>query len=221
MVVRVAAVARCLSTKGTVMQLFFSPGASSLAPHIALREAGLPFELVRVDLEAGAVAATGEPFEAIHRMRKVPALRLDDGAILTETLSVLVHIADRDPRGALAPPPATTARHRMLEAMSFTATELHKGFAPMFDPDLPATYKGKLVSDPRPFAQLAALVERGPYVLGETFSIADVHLFTVLRMGRNGGLDFSPWPNVERFIERVARRPAVVQALRAEGVVEA
>lgn len=202
------------------MQLFYSPGASSLAPHIALREAGIAFDLVRVDLEAGVAVATGEPYEAINPMRKVPTLRLDDGTLLTETLAVLVHIADRDPRGALAPSPAMNARHRMLEAMSFIATELHKGFAPMFDPDVPVAYKKHLLGDPRPFTRMAALVERGPYVLGEAFSVADAHLFTILRLGRNAGLDFSPWPDITRFLERVGRRPCVREALRVEGVVE-
>lgn len=203
------------------MQLFFSPGASSLAPHIALREAGIPVDLVRVDLEAGVVAATGEPFAAIHAMDKVPALRLDDGALITETLAVLAYVADRAAPGDLAPAPGDPARYTMLEAMSFVATELHKGFSPMFDPEVPAAYKQRLVSDPRPFVRMAALVDPGPYVLGERFSIADAHLFTILRLGRNAGLDFSRWPAVERFMERVARRPSVEAALRAEGVLEA
>lgn len=195
------------------MQLFFSPGASSLAPHIALREAGLAVELVRVDLEAGVVSATGEAFDSINPMRKVPALRLPDGTLLTETLAVLAYIAELDPRGA----PTGPARYRMFEVMSFIATELHKGFSPMFDPDVPGVYKQHLLADPRPFVALAKVIEHGPYVLGEQFSVADAHLFTILRLGKVAGLAFPP--AIERYLERVARRPAVISALRAEGVI--
>lgn len=202
------------------MQLFYSPGASSLAPHIACCEAGIPVDLVRVDLEAETVAATGEAYASINPMRKVPALRLDDRVVLTETSAVLQYLADLAPGSVLSPLPNTVARYKMLEAMSFIATELHKGFSPMFDPELPGAYKQRLLADARPFLRMAALVEPGPYVLGEHFSVADAHLFTILRLGKHAGLDFSPWPSVERFMERVAKRPSVVQAMRAEGVLE-
>lgn len=202
------------------MELFFSPGASSLALHAALREAGVPFELVRVDLEHGTLASSGEAYAAIHRMGKVPALRLDDGTVLSETLALLTYVADRAPAGLLAPAQGTIARARMLEAMSFTATELHKGFAPFVDPGTPPEYKQHLLEDARPFAQLVAWVEPGPYLLGQTFTVADLHLFIVLRMGRSAGLDFSRWPAVERYLTRIAARPSVVQALRAEGVLD-
>ena len=203
------------------MKLFYSPGASSLAAHIALREAGIDAELVRADLESGTVPATGEPFAAIHPMGKVPALQLDDGTILTETLAILEYVADRAPEAHLAPAVGDRARYRMAEAMSFVATELHKGFAPMFDPEVPYAYKAQLVADERPFRRMASLVERGPWVLGDRFSVADAHLFTILRLGRHAGLDFSRWPAIEPYIERVAARPAVRAAMRAEGLFEA
>lgn len=202
------------------MELFFSPGASSLAPHAALREAGIPFELVRVDLENARLAASGEDYARVHPMTKVPALRLGDGTLLSETLALLTYIADLAPEGRLAPAPGTLARARMLEAMSFTATELHKGFSPFLDPETPASYKQRLLADPRPFVQLAAWVAPGPYVLGDAFSVADLHLFIVLRMGRGAGLDFSRWPAVERYLSRVAARPSVRDALRSEGVLD-
>lgn len=201
------------------MQLFFSPGASSLAPHIALREAGIAVDLVRVDLETDTVVSSGQRYCAIHPMGKVPALRLDNGSLLTETSAILTYIADLAPASVLAPPHGSFARAKMHEAMSFIATELHKGFSPMFDPNVPDTYKAHLLADPRPFLQMAALVEPGPYVLGELFSVADLHLFTILRLGRNAGLDFTPWPAIGRFMERIASRPAVEQAMRAEGVL--
>lgn len=203
------------------MQLFYSPGAASLAPHIALTEAGLHAELVRVDLEARLVAATGEPYAAVNPMGKVPALRLADGSILSETAAVLEHIADLAPEAGLAPPHGSVARSRMREVMSFVATELHKGFAPMFDPEVPAGYKRHLLEDPRPFARMASLVEPGPYVLGERFSVADAHLFAILRLGAHAGLDFSRWPAVGAFMRRVASRPAAARAIRDEGLLEA
>ena len=109
----------------------------------------------------------------------------------------------------------------MLEAQSFIATELHKGFSPMFDPETPPAYKKRLLADARPFARRAALVESGPYVLGERFSIADAHLFTILRLGQHAGLDFSHWPWVERYMQRMLTRPSVVKAMRAEGLLQA
>ncbi|MFO0555692.1 MAG: glutathione S-transferase N-terminal domain-containing protein [Polyangiaceae bacterium] len=202
------------------MELFFSPGASSLAPHAALREAGIPFELVRVDLDNGKVAATGQSFGDVHRMAKVPALRLPDGTVLSETLALLHYIAELAPAARLMPEAGTMARARALEVMSFVATELHKGFSPFLDPETPASFKQHLLEDARPFEQLVALLEPGPYVLGGTFSVADLHLFIVLRMGRAAGLDFSRWPAVERFVQRIGARASVVEALRAEGVVE-
>ncbi len=202
------------------MKLFYSPGASSLAPHIALREAGLDVDLVRVDLETKTIATTGEPYLTIHPLGKVPAIELEDGSVLTETAATLELVADRAD-GRLAPPPRTAARHRMTEAMSFIATELHKGFSPMFDPDAPGSYKARLAQDARPFLRIAALVDPGPYVLGASFSVVDAHLFTILRLGKHAGLDFSRWPAIERYIARVEERPSVQAAMRAEGLVEA
>lgn len=203
------------------MQLFYSPGAASLAPHIALLEAGLRADLVRVDLEAHVVVPTGEPYAAINPMGKVPALRLDDGSVLSETAAVLEHIADLAPQAGLAPPHATVPRARMREVMSFVATELHKGFSPLFDPETPATFKRRLLEDPRPFVRMAALVEPGPYVLGEQLTVADAHLFAILRLGAHAGLDFSPWPSVRAYMNRLAARPATARAIREEGLLEA
>ncbi len=203
------------------MKLYYSPGASSLACHIAICEAGLVgIELVRVDLEKHQVVATGEDFLAVNPMGKVPVLVLDDGHVLTEGSAVLQYLADRAPHAHLAPVAGSFARHRLTEALSFVATELHKGFSPMFDPDLPADYRRKLLSDPRPMNGMARLVAEGPYVLGAEFSVADAYLISILRLGRHAGLDYSPWPAVEAYFARVVARPAVRAALRAEGLVD-
>lgn len=192
------------------MRLYYSPGASSLAPHIAFREAGLPFELVRVDLERHV--AEGASFYDVNPMGKVPVLELDDGSRLTEGVAILELIADR--AGEALP------RHRVTEVLAFIATELHKGYAPMFEPEAPASYKKHLAANPRPMERVAALLERGPYLFGETFSVADAYLFAILRLGRHAGLDFSRWPHVERYIDRVAARESTKAAARAEGLIQ-
>jgi len=190
------------------------------APHIVLREAGLSAEMVRVDFETKTLPTTGQSYLPINPMGKVPALELDDGAVLTEGLAVLQYLADLVPASRLAPAAGTMARHRLAEALSFVATELHKGFAPMFDPDVPASYKHGLVADTRAFERVASLVQPGPYILGEHFTVADAYLYPILRLGRHAGLDFSPWPAIVRYMESIAKRPAVRAAILAEGLIE-
>ncbi|MDQ0081871.1 glutathione S-transferase [Variovorax boronicumulans] len=202
------------------MKLFYSPGASSLSPHIVLREAGLTAEMVRVDLETKMLPATGQSYLLINPMGKVPALEFDDGAVLTEGLAVLQYLADLVPASRLAPATGTMARYRLAEALSFVATELHKGFVPMFDPDVPASYKHSLIADTRAFDRIASLVQPGPYILGEHFTVADAYLYPILRLGRHAGLDFSSWPAVSHYMELVAKRPSVRAAMRAEGLIE-
>ncbi|MET3381422.1 glutathione transferase GstA [Variovorax paradoxus] len=203
-----------------IMKLFYSPGASSLSPHIVLREAGLTAEMVRVDLETKTLPATGQSYLPINPMGKVPALEFDDGAVLTEGLAVLQYLADLAPASRLAPAAGTMARYRLAEALSFVATELHKGFAPTFDPDVPASYKHSLIADTRAFDRIASLVQPGPYILGEHFTVADAYLYPILRLGRHAGLDFSSWPAIGHYMELVAKRPSVRAAMRAEGLVE-
>lgn len=201
------------------MKLFFSPGASSLSVHIALREAGLSAELVRVDLESKTIAATGEDYYRVHPLGKVPALMLDDGVVLTEGVAILMYIASLAPETCLAPASTTLDHFRMIEILSFVATELHKGFSPMFDPDVPASFKQHLMSDPRPFSKIAALVDQGPFVIGQHFTIADAYLYSILRLGQHAGLDFSRWPKIGPYINQVSSRPSVREASRAEGLV--
>ena len=191
------------------MRLYYSPGASSLAPHLALREAGLAFELVRVNLEDHTTE--GRSFLDVNPMGKVPVLELEDGSLLTEGVAILELIADRGG--------STLPRHRVTEVLAFIATELHKGFAPMFEPDVPASYKKHLMSNPRPMQRVAALLEGGPYLFGETFGVADAYLYAILRLGRHAGLDFSAWPHVEAYIDRVAARESTRAATRAEGLL--
>lgn len=203
------------------MQLFYSPGASSLAVHIALLETGLPHELVRVDLEQGTIAADGTPFDAVNPMGKVPALRLADGSVLTEAPAILQYLADLAPACGLAPAAGTLARARLQELLNFTATELHKGYAPLFDPRAPQAYKQALVQDARPMLRLRAQLEGAGYALGSGFTVADALLYAILRLGRHAGLDFSAWPQIGRYMDRVEERSTVRQAARLEGLIAA
>lgn len=200
------------------MKLYYSPGASSLSCHIALREAGIRADLVRVDLETKRVHETGESYLTKHPLGKVPALELDDGTVLTEGVAVLLFLADLAPASKLAPGAGTMLRLRAIEALAFVATELHKGYSPMFDAHAPASYKAHLASDPKPLHRVASLVASGPFVLGEDFTVADAYLFSILRLGRHAGLDFSAWPEIGSYMARVAARRSVREALSAEGL---
>ncbi|WP_256221886.1 glutathione S-transferase N-terminal domain-containing protein [Variovorax sp. OK605] len=201
-----------------IMKLFYSPGASSLPAHIVLREAGLRAELVRVDLENKTPPATGRSYLQVTAMGKVPALELDDGEVLTEGLAVLQYLADLAPSSQLAPLAGSMARHRLAEASSVIASELHKGFAPMFDLDVPASYKRKLITGARVFERIASMVRPGPYILGEGFTVADAYLYPILCLRRLAGLDFSAWPSIGAYMEVVTERPAVRAAMEAEGL---
>ena len=198
------------------MKLYYSPGACSQAPHIVLREAGLAFDLAKVDLATKRLD-TGEDYLAINPKGAVPALELDDGAILTENAVVLQYIADRAPAAALIPPFGTIARYRLLEWLNFIATELHKGFAPLFHPSGREEERAARAALERRFAYLAAELADGPYLTGAGFTIADAYLFVVLRWARIFHIDLARWPPLAAFVARVGERPAVHAALHAEG----
>jgi glutathione S-transferase len=198
------------------MKLYYFPGACSQAPHIVLIEAGLAFEAVRIDIRTKRLE-TGEDYLAINPKGQVPALELDDGSVLTENAVVLQYIADQAPDARLIPPYGTLARYRVLEWLNYIATELHKGFAPLFHPS----------GEPRAHAieEISArldYVERelgaGPYLGGAPFTIADSYLFVILGWARVFHLDFARWPALRAFRQRVGERPAVRAALHAEGL---
>lgn len=200
------------------MKLYFSPGACSLSPHIALREAGLAFDLVRVDLRTKRMQ-DGSDFREVNPKGYVPALELDDGQLLTEGLAIVQYIADQKPESKLAPQAGTLERYRLQEWLSFIATELHKNFSPLFDPTSPEATreasKSRLASR---FDLVEKQLEKSPYLLGDDFTAADAYLFTVLRWPQYLGIDMAKWPALQGFVERVSTRPAVQAALQAEGV---
>jgi len=198
------------------MKLYYAPGACSQAPHIILHDIGLPFEKVRVDLETKRLE-TGEDFLAIAPKGAVPMLELDDGQRLTENAVVLQYIADQAPGWHLIPPYGTMERYRVLEWLNYIATELHKGFAPLFHPTgEPRAHAMEAIAAKFDFVE--SQLGMGPYLGGAGFGIADAYLFVVLGWARVFHFDFARWPGLKAFRERMSERPAVRAALHAEGL---
>ncbi|WP_186419417.1 glutathione transferase GstA [Bosea sp. CS1GBMeth4] len=202
------------------MKLFYAPGACSLSPHIALREAGLPFTLEKVDTRT-KTTESGADFYAINPRGYVPALQLDDGAVLTEGAAIVQYVADLNPEAGLAPEPATLARARLQEELNFVSSELHKGFAPLFNAaDSDGNKEAAREKLARRFDDVEAKLADGrPHLLGERFSVADGYLFTVANWGGHVGFPLDRWPKVQAFMERIATRATVRDAMRAEGLI--
>ncbi len=200
------------------MKLYFSPGACSLSPHIALREAGLPVELVKVDLRAKTLS-DGSDFRAVNPKGYVPAIQLPDGSLLTEGPAIVQYIADQAPQSGLAPAAGTLERYRLQETLNYISTELHKSFSPLFNPNAPEEWKAQVKTMlAARFDLLSARLDGQSYLFGEQFTVADGYLFTVLNWTRMVGIDLSVWPVLTAFQKRVASRPAVQEALAAEGL---
>jgi glutathione S-transferase len=201
-------------------KLYYTPGACSLSPHIALREADLPFELVAVDLAEKKLRKDGSSFLAVNPKGYVPALVLDDGQLLTEGAIIVQYIADQKPERKLAPKAGTTERLRLQEWLHFIATELHKGFGPVnnakTNDEAKQFFKARLLSR---FEFLAKSLEGKQYLLGDTFTVADGYAYYTLRNLRK--LDaavLEASPILKAYFERVESRPAVRAALQAENL---
>ena len=201
------------------MKLYFSPGACSLSPHIVLLETGLPFTSERVDLR-NKVTAGGKDFRAINPKGYVPALALDDGSLLTEGPAIVQYLADLAPAAGLLPPVGMLERYKVIGWLNFISTEVHKNFSPLFNPaaneDVEA-YARKMLG--LRLEHLAAHLD-GRHFLGEAFSVADAYLFTVLGWTDKVNVSLADFPALQAFRARVGERPAVQQALRAEGLVK-
>lgn len=201
------------------MKLYFSGGACSLSPHIALREAGLPFTLVKVNTKTKEMEAGGD-FRQVNPKGYVPALQLDDGSVLTEGPAIVQYIADQAPAAKLAPANGTLARYRLQEWLNFISTELHKQFSPLFDATTPEEQKSKQRAKiGGRFDWVAQQLGAQPYLMGDSFTVADGYLFTVINWGQWTGIDLAQWPVLKAFHERVRARGAVQEALRAEGLL--
>ncbi|HLT90416.1 MAG TPA: glutathione transferase GstA [Woeseiaceae bacterium] len=203
-----------------MMKLYYSPGACSMAPHIALHELGLPVEAIKVDLATHKLE-DGSDYYAVNPKGYVPLLVLDDGTTLTEAHVVLQYIADRKP-GTLAPEFGTVARWKLMEWLGFIATEVHKGFGPLWSPDTPPEVRERTVEAlGRRFALLSETLRRQPFLTGQDFTIADAYLYVILNWTRLHKIDISPWPALGEFQARVRERPAVRATLEAEGLAQA
>ena len=202
------------------MKLFYAPGACSLSPHIALLEAGLPFSLSKVDLKDKKLES-GEDFNGINGKGYVPVLQLDDGQVLTEGPAIVQYIADQKPATGLAPAAGTVERYRLQEWLNFITSELHKPMGSMFNPAQTPEWKESVKATlSKRLDWLSKQLEGKQYLLGDKFSIADGYLFTVLNWAGMVKFDLGNWPLIQQYAARVGQRPKVVEAMKAEGLLQ-
>ncbi len=189
-----------------------------MSVHICLREAGYVFDLDRVDFATGTTAS-GEDYAAVNAKGYVPALRLDDGQVLTEVAVILLYIADQRPDVRLAPPAGTMERYRLMEWLNFIASEIHKTLGALFTPNITPEWRDHQEARFRLRADwLAGQLADRTFLMGEQFSVADAYLFTVLGWCDRFGIDVSEWPTLRDHRDRIAARPAVRETMRAEGL---
>jgi glutathione S-transferase len=202
------------------MKLYYSPGACSLSPHIALREAGLAFEPVLASTKSHKLQ-DGTDYYGINPLGYVPMLELDDGTRLREGPAIVQYIADLVPNKNLAPASGTLSRYRLQEWLTFIGTEMHKTYSPMFNPNMPeeakAIFRTKLQSR---YEWLNGELEGKDYLMGDHFTVADGYLFTVTNWTKSTGVDISPYANVQAWHARVGARPAVQEAMKTEGLLK-
>jgi glutathione S-transferase len=199
-----------------LMKLYYSPGACSLSPHIVLNEAGLPYELVRVDLKT-KLMENGDDFRRVNPKGYVPVIRLDNGEILTEGPAIVQYLADLRPETRLAPPPGTMERYRLQEWLNFISTELHKQFGPLFNPQTPEEMREaqkKRLGERFDF--VVTSLDGHDYLMPQGFTVADAYLYTVLTWAPAVGLSLDAWPALRAYMDRVQKRPGVAAALAKE-----
>ena len=202
------------------MKLYYAPGACSLSPHIALRETDMTFDLDKVDL-GEKKTSDGSDFTKINPLGYVPALELDNGNVLTEGAAIVQYLADQAPAAKLMPEAGTMERYRAQEWLTFISSELHKGFSPLFNPALEGDMKNSVVTrlESR-FDYVDKQLEGQQYLTGDDFSMVDAYGFTIINWANFKDIDLSRWPNISAYMGRVAARPKVHEALKAEGLVE-
>jgi len=201
------------------MNLYYSPGACSLAPHIVMREAGFPVELKKVDLKAKQFE--GGDYKQVNGKGYVPAVKLDDGSVLTEAPVIMQYLADQKPDAGLAPKAGSMERYRLQEWLNFITSELHKGMGNFFNPALTDDWR-KAVTDRLSLRMdwLSKQLEGKKYLMGDKFSVADAYLFVILNWAAPSKFDMGKWPVLQEYHKRVAARPKVQEALKAEGLVK-
>lgn len=201
------------------MKLYYTPGACSQAPHIAALELGLPLEAVKVDL-AKHTLPDGSDFYKVNPKGYVPLLVLNDGTTISEASVILQYLADQKP-GTLAPAFGSLARWKMMELLTFLATEVHKGFGPLWNPQTPAEVRAAAIDRlGTRFDLLAKMLAKQPYLTGDAFTIADAYLFVLLNWTKLHKVDLGRWPALTEYQARVAARPAVQATFKAEGLLK-
>lgn len=202
------------------MKLYYSPGACSLSPHIVLREAGIAFEPVLAPTKTHQLP-DGSDYYAINPLGYVPLLELDDGTRLREGPAIVQYLADQAPTKNLAPANGTLPRYRLQEWLTFIGTEIHKSFSPLFNPNVPE--EAKKIFRTRLASRLEFVdkeLDGKQYLTGDHFSVADAYLFTVTNWAKPMAIDLTSYPNLLAYRDRVAARPAVQEAMKAEGLIK-
>ena len=201
------------------MKLYYAPGACSLSPHIVAREAGIKLDLEKVDLGAKKTEK-GTDFTTVSAKGYVPVLELDDGSRLTEGPAIVQYLADKAGNGDLLPKAGTMERYRAIEALNFISTELHQGFGPLFNDKLPEAAKAMVLERlGRRLDYMNGHLKGKEYLMGSRFTVADAYAFTVVSWSKYVGIDLAKWPHIKAFVDRVAARPKVAEAMKAEGLM--
>jgi glutathione S-transferase len=202
------------------MKLYYWPGACSLSPHIVSREAGIELQLAQLD-RAERKTQDGTVLSSVNPKNQVPVLELDNGQRLTEGPVIVQYLADQKTGSGLVPPPGTMERYRVQEWLNFITSELHKTFGPIFRPTTPEEFK-KTSREylAQRFDWINNQLAGKQYLMGDTFTVADAYMFTVLRWSPRVGIDLGKWPNIEAYLDRVAARPKVKEAMQAEGLLQ-
>lgn len=202
------------------MKLYYFTGACSLSPHIVMRELGLPVTLVKVDSKTKKLEDGGD-YLKINSKGAVPALQLDDGQVLTEGPAIVQYLADLKPESGLAPRAGTLERYRLMEILNYITSEVHKTFSPLFNPAITPEWKDATLTNLfKKFDWLSGFLGEKPFLLGDSFTVADAYLFTVLGWTKPLKIDLSKWPLLTAYHVRIAHRPKVQEAMRAEGLVK-
>ncbi len=202
------------------MKLYYAPGACSLASHIALHETDLPFEIDKLNVPT-KTTASGEDFMQINPKGYVPALKLDDGGILTEGAAILQYIADQKPGSGLAPKADTMERYRLQEWLNFIGTEIHKSFSPLFSKTASDGVKNRardLLT--KRLCLVEAQLASKPYLMGDSFTVADAYMFVVMSWGHHVSFTLDQFPGIKDYVARISARPSVQAAMKAEGLIQ-
>lgn len=202
------------------MKLYFSPGACSLSPHIILHETGLPFTAEKVDLRSKKTAS-GADFTNINPKGYVPALETDEGVLLTEGPAIVQYLADKVPAKNLAPAIGSIERYQLMSWLNFIGTEIHKNYSQLFNPaGSDESKQSAKASLAKRYGYVERMLEGREYLVGTGFSVADAYLFVVTNWAGSLKIDMSAFPNIGAFQKRIGARPAVQQAMKAEGLLD-